>query len=175
MKVRTIRFFPLLVLCILLCGCSKSETSVPDSANLVLRSVLEYPNEDLYTPSSAVIGIETKDVDYEEIQKEIDADTKKWKTAVGDCFAGDMFSSFYQQWERSGILGHAYANDLTITVKNIQLVSRENEIGHIQTTIDVTNSEGQTDTYTLEWRIIFDKDTPELIQSVELLDDAGLL
>lgn len=172
MNTEKVKYTFLIVLCIILCSCGKSEISIPDSAKLVLHSILEYPNEDLYTPSTSVIGMdnEPKGAD----QEEMESNTQKWREAIGDCFAGDMFDSFYNQWEKDGILGYAYANDLTITVTDMQLLNQNDDVWHVQTTIAVTDSDTQKKSYNLEWRIIFDKDAPELIQSIKLLDDAGL-
>ena len=86
-----------------------------------------------------------------------------------------MFDSFYQQWERTAVIGYAYANSLDITVNKIELLSQEDNVYHIQTTIDVTDKDNQVEKYDLEWRLIFDKDTPNLIQSVELINDDGLI
>lgn len=176
-KARKISMILLLTLCLTFYSCGKSEDSVPESATLVLRSILEYPNEDLYNPSPVTIGLDTEneDINYEGMQEAIDADTETWKDTVGDCFSEKMFDSFYQQWERTAVLGYAYANNLTIKVSKMQILSHDDNIYHIQTAIDVTDDDSQTAKYELEWRIIFDKDTPDLIQSVELNDDGGLL
>ena len=81
MKARKISMVLLLMLCLALCSCSSSEKNIPDSAVLVLNSILEYPNEDLYTPSSVIIGIDEDpgDIDYEGMQEAIDADTENWE------------------------------------------------------------------------------------------------
>ena len=177
MKARKISMVLLLMLCLALCSCSSSEKNIPDSAVLVLNSILEYPNEDLYTPSSVIIGIDEDpgDIDYEGMQEAIDADTENWEETIGDCFAENMFDSFYQQWERTAVIGYAYANSLDITVNKIELLSQEDNVYHIQTTIEVTDKDNQVEKYDLEWRLIFDKDTPNLIQSVELINDDGLI
>ena len=146
-----------------LIGCSK-QNEVPDSITKLLYAIVESPNEELYHVQPTEMGIGTDTPDEKEIE------------AVGDCFAEGMFDTFWNSQERICFLGTSDVNDCQTSVKEIGLVEENDNIQHIKVTVQAETSdykEAETKDFETEWRVIYDKDDPELIQTIELTDDDG--
>lgn len=135
--------------------------------------MLECPNDDLYTPLPTVIGIDIepgKD-DSETMQKSLDSEKEKWQESIGDCFAGSMFDTFFQQAPRTMFLGCAHAYNLTTTIDTMTVSKQSDNIQHILVTLNVTAPDSTTEQFEPEWQIIYDTEEPELLQSIKLLND----
>lgn len=161
-----------------LIGCAK-QNEVPDSATKLLHAIVESPNEELYHVQPTEIGIGTDAPDQEEAdaaQKTVEEEKKVWDETVGDCFAEGMFDTFWNSQERICFLGASDVNGFQTSVKEIELVEASDNIQHIKVTVQVETSdskETEMKDFETEWRVIYDKDNPELIQTIELTDDGG--
>lgn len=161
-----------------LIGCSK-QNEVPDSTTKLLHAIVESPNEELYHAQPTEIGIGTDVPDEEEIdatQKAVEEEKNAWDETVGDCFAKGMFDTFWNSQERIYFLGASDVNGCQTFVKKIELVEKNDNIQHIKVTVQAETSdykEAETKDFKTEWRVIYDKDDPELIQTIELTDDDG--
>ena len=161
-----------------LIGCSK-QNEVPDSTTKLLHAIVESPNEELYHAQPTEIGIGTDVPDEEEIeatQKAVEEEKNAWDETVGDCFAKGMFDTFLNSQERIYFLGASDVNGCQTSVKKIELVEKNDNIQHIKVTVQAETSdykEAETKDFETEWRVIYDKDDPELIQTIELTDDDG--
>lgn len=161
-----------------LIGCSK-QNEVPDSTTKLLHAIVESPNEELYHAQPTEIGIGTDVPDEGEIdatQKAVEEEKNAWDKAVGDCFSEGMFDTFWNSQGRIYFLGASAANGFQTGVKEIELVETNDNIQHIKVTVQAVPSdykEAETKDFETEWRVIYDKDNPELIQTIELTDDDG--
>lgn len=161
-----------------LIGCSK-QNEIPDSTTKLLHTIIESPNEELYHAQPTEIGIGTDASDQEEAdaaQKAVEEEKTAWNEAVGDCFSEGMFDTFWNSQERIYFLGASDANGFQTSVKEIELVKASDNIQHIKVTVQVEASdskEAETKDFETEWRVIYDKDNLEQIQTIELMDDDG--
>ena len=160
-----------------LIGCSKQD-EIPDSTTKLLHAIVESPNEELYHAQPTEMGIGTDVPDEEEIDaalKAVEEEKKVWDETVGDCFAKGMFDTFWNGQERIYFLGASDANGCQTSVKEIELVETNDNIQHIKVTVQAEPSAKETEPkdFETEWRVIYDKDNPELIQTIELTDDDG--
>ena len=161
-----------------LIGCSK-QNEIPNSTTKLLHAIVESPNEELYhvQPTEMGIGIDTPDEkEIDATQKAVEEEKNAWDEAVGDCFAEGMFDTFWNSQERICFLGASDVNDCQTSVKEIGLVEENDNIQHIKVTVQAETSdykEAETKDFETEWRVIYDKDDPELIQTIELTDDDG--
>ena len=162
----------------MLIGCSK-QNEIPDSTTKLLHTIIESPNKGLYHAQSTEIGIGTDAPDQEEAdaaQKTVEEEKSAWDEAVGDCFAEGMFDTFWNSQERIYFLGTSDANGCRTSVKEIELVETSDNIQHIKVTVQAGTSdskETRRKDFGTEWRVIYDKNNPELIQTIELTDDDG--
>ena len=161
-----------------LIGCSK-QNEVPDSTTKLLHVIVESPNEELYHAQPTEIGIGTDVPDEGEIdatQKAVEEEKNAWDKAVGDCFSEGMFDTFWNSQGRICFLGASAANGFQTGVKEIELVETNDNIQHIKVAVQAETSdskEAETKDFETEWRVIYDKDDPELIQTIELTEDDG--
>lgn len=161
-----------------LMGCS-GQNEVPDSTTKLLHTIIESPNEELYHVQPTEMGIGTDTPDEEEIdaaQKAVEEEKNAWDETVGDCFAEGMFDTFWNSQERIYFLGASDVNDCQTSVKEIELVETNDNIQHIKVTVQAVSSdskEDETKDFETEWKVICDKDDPELIQTTEMTDDDG--
>lgn len=161
-----------------LMGCS-GQNEVPDSTTKLLHTIIESPNEELYHVQPTEMGIGTDTPDEEEIdaaQKAVEEEKNAWDETVGDCFAEGMFDTFWNSQERIYFLGASDVNDCQTSVKEIELVETNDNIQHIKVTVQAVSSdskEDETKDFETEWKVIYDKDDPELIQTTEMTDDDG--
>ena len=161
-----------------LMGCS-GQNEVPDSTTKLLHTIIESPNEELYHVQPTEMGIGTDTPDEEEMdaaQKAVEEEKNAWDETVGDCFAEGMFDTFWNSQERIYFLGASDVNDCQTSVKEIELVETNDNIQHIKVTVQAVSSdskEDETKDFETEWKVIYDKDDPELIQTTEMTDDDG--
>ena len=161
-----------------LMGCS-GQNEVSDSTTKLLHTIIESPNEELYHVQPTEMGIGTDTPDEEEIdaaQKAVEEEKNAWDETVGDCFAEGMFDTFWNSQERIYFLGASDVNDCQTSVKEIELVETNDNIQHIKVTVQAVSSdskEDETKDFETEWKVIYDKDDPELIQTTEMTDDDG--
>ena len=161
-----------------LMGCS-GQNEVPDSTTKLLHTIIESPNEELYHVQPTEMGIGTDTPDEEEIdaaQKAVEEEKNAWDETVGDCFAEGMFDTFWNSQERIYFLGASDVNYCQTSVKEIELVETNDNIQHIKVTVQAVSSdskEDETKDFETEWKVIYDKDDPELIQTTEMTDDDG--
>ena len=161
-----------------LMGCS-GQNEVSDSTTKLLHTIIESPNEELYHVQPTEMGIGTDTPDEEEIdaaQKAVEEEKNAWDETVGDCFAEGMFDTFWNSQERIYFLGASDVNDCQTSVKEIELVETNDNIQHIKVTVQAVSSDSKKDEtkdFETEWKVIYDKDDPELIQTTEMTDDDG--
>ena len=161
-----------------LIGCSK-QNEIPNSTTKLSHAIVESPNEELYHAQPTEIGIGTDAPDQEETdaaQKAMEEEKTAWDEAVGDCFAKGMFDTFWNSQERIYFLGASDANGFQTSVKEIELVEASDNIQHIKVTVRAETSdskETEAKDFETEWRVIYDKDDQELIQTIELTEDDG--
>lgn len=161
-----------------LIGCSK-QNEIPDSTTKLLHAIVESPNEELYHAQPTEIGIGTDVPDEGEIdatQKAVEEEKNAWDKAVGDCFSEGMFDTFWNSQGRICFLGASAVNGFQTGVKEIELVETNDNIQHIKVAVQAETSdskEAETKDFETEWRVIYDKDDPELIQTIELTEDDG--
>ena len=172
-----------------LSSCGSGASSTPDAKDAglppverVLRAMIEYPNEELFNPTMTYIGLGVPEMTEEEraeaqaeAEKNREKEKSAWQAAVGDCFANGMFDTFYDNWERTEILGTARILKLTTVVKSVDIIDKEEEdnVKPYQVTIEATDDTGHVDTYDTVWLVTFDSADPQLLQSIELLADGG--
>ena len=159
----------------MLIGCSK-QNEIPDSTTKLLHAIIESPNEELYHAQPTEMGIGTDVPDEEEIdaaQKAVEEEKKVWDETVGDCFAKGMFDTFWNSQERIYFPGASDGNGFRTSIKEIELVETNDNIQHIKVTVQADSKEDETKDFETEWKVIYDKDDPELIQTIELTDDDG--
>lgn len=161
---------------VLLCGCTM-QNNLPSSAEKLLRTIQEAPNGKLYDPKPVEIGLEEdapNSTQNELLQVILHEEREAWKNEVGGCFAGEMFDTFWGSPERTYFLG--VSGSYGITVKEMEVIRNEDYIQHVRTVLNVSRIEAKDSErkeIVTEWRIIYDKEQPELIQSLELMDDGG--
>lgn len=164
----------MILMILALTGCSGEET-IPTSAEQVLKAVMECPNEKLYHYEPTVIGLDDTEEKQKEraeaAQKTQEQEKEAWEEAVGECFADGMFDTFYQRQERSFFFGAIVDSDIRTKIQKMELTENEDSIQHIMVTMIAEGAEEKE--FAIEWRVIYDKDHPERIQSLELVDDDG--
>ena len=151
-----------------------------DNEQKVLKAMTEYPGNGLYDPTETVIGLGAPDQTEEELaeSEQKAADEKEaWQKAVGDCFADGMFDTFYSEWYRTHVVGTAWAFGLTTTMSDFsiedELPQDSDNIEHALTKVIATDKEGKTQSFDMDWQVIYDKDDHNLLQKIELIDDGG--
>ena len=171
----------MIVMACLLCACSGNNNSDPAgvnaSAEKVIRTVITYPNEELYDPDDVtVIGLGT--VPGDDGEDPILDDKNKWKGEIGDCFAGDMFDNFYNDLLSMDFLGHAYYSgyeSAEVTDLRVEDNDPDDELEHIFATVKAVTKDGSNAEFVIEWLAKYDKADSSLLQSLTLMDDGGYL
>lgn len=133
----------------------------------LLRAMIDYPNEDLYNPDDPAITLGNGTESAE--------NKRAWADAVGDIFADDMFENFYGNWARTHILGLAWSADLTTTMTDFRVEDSDesDNLEHLFATVEARKSNGDTQTFEMEWMVWFDRNDKSLLQKIELIDDGG--
>lgn len=143
----------------------------------LLRAMIEYPNEDLYDPVVLTLGLGTEqsEEEYSAAQKRNTEEKEAWTDAVGDCFAGEMFENFYENWARTHILGLAWSADLTTTMTDFRVEDSDDSdnLEHLLATVEARKPNGDTQTFEMKWMVWFDRNDKSLLQKIELMDDGG--
>ncbi|MCQ2508025.1 MAG: hypothetical protein MJ097_04475 [Dorea sp.] len=146
-----------------------------DNPGRVIKAMLESPNEELYEafPIELGIGAEVEKNVMDEIYEKEAKIKENWQEAVGDCFAEPMFEEFYNDWKRIYFLGYADMMGSSIEITDISADELKDGIQHYHASIEMRHEEEEPETYSLEWRVIYNSKDPELIEKIELLDLDG--
>ena len=86
-----------------------------------------------------------------------------------------MFENFYGNWARTHILGLAWSADLTTTMTDFRVEDSDesDNLEHLFATVEARKSNGDTQTFEMEWMVWFDRNDKSLLQKIELIDDGG--
>ena len=181
MKKRLIITILFIIVLSLMTSCKTEDISKRmDNEQKVLKAMTEYPGDGLYDPETTAIGLDVPEPTEEDQAKaEEDAieEMEAWRNAVGDCFADGMFDTFYSKWYRTHVIGIAWACGLTTTMSDFSLEDElpqdSDNIEHALTKVIATDKEGKTQSFDMDWQVIYDKDDHNLLQKIELIDDGG--
>lgn len=182
--LRTILIIAAVSLALLMIGCrpvpaEEDPSKRAENEEKLLRTMIEYPGDGLYTPVMTHIGSgadELTEEEYAEAQRKADEDKEKWRQAVGGCFAEGMFDTFYPKWYREYIVGIAYSAGLTSEMTHYSIEDDDNSdnLEHVITTVVFADPYGHSLSYDLDWMVKFDRQNHDLLQTIELMDDGGL-
>ena len=174
-----------IVLSCAMCACSSQNNAdvseVQGSAEKVIRTVMTYPNTNLYDPGDITYigeGTETPAEEYDG-EAAMLADKDKWEKAIGDCFTDGMFDNFYSDHLSMDFLGQAYSKGYkSAEVTEIVVTDDtdpDDELEPISATLEITLEDNSKEYYVIEWLAKYDKEDSSLLQSLALIDDAGYL
>ena len=183
MRKRIAFIITLITILALMTSCNTEDISKrADNEQKVLKAMTEYPGDGLYAPEETVIGLGADEPTKEEQTKaeEKAAEEKEaWCSAVGDCFADGMFDTFYDKWYRTHVIGTAWACGLTTTMTDFSIeddASQDSDnIEHAMIRVIATDADGKTQSFDMDWQVVFDKDDHNLLQKIELIDEGGFL
>ena len=75
--------------------------------------------------------------------------------------------------------GTAWACGLTTTMTDFSIeddASQDSDnIEHAMIRVIATDADGKTQSFDMDWQVVFDKDDHNLLQKIELIDDGGFL
>lgn len=181
MKKRLIITIVLITVLSLITSCKTEDISKRmDNEQKVLKAMTEYPGDGLFDPVTTVIGLdapEPTEEDQAKAEEKAVEEMEAWRNAVGDCFADGMFDTFYGKWYRTHVLGIAWAFGLTTTMSDFSIeddASQDSDnIEHALTKVIATDKDGKTQSFDMDWQVVYDKDDHNLLQKIELVDDGG--
>ena len=154
-------YFILLLLFILLTGCSDkkaSESAVSPEAEAVLNAMFTAPNDDLYSlDSSTVIG-ENSTADSENASVNSEKILENWNKLVGKYFETGRLEYFVSTYGQT-YLSEAAVNNTKISVKDISLDSKTDDSETVLVTFKI-NKEKMVE------KIYFSYDQDGLIKDV---------
>ena len=154
-------YFILLLLFILLTGCSDkkaSESAVSPEAEAVLNAMFTAPNDDLYSlDSSTVIG-ENSTADSENASVNSEKILENWNKLVGKYFETGRLEYFISTYGQTYLSEAAY-NNTKITVKDISLDSKTDDSETVLVTFKINKEE-------MVEKIYFSYDQDGLIKDV---------
>ena len=154
-------YFILLLLFILLTGCSDkkaSESAVSPEAEAVLNAMFTAPNDDLYSlDSSTVIG-ENTDANSDDAFANSEKILENWNKLVGKYFESDRLEYFVSTYGQT-YLSEAAVNNTKIAVKDISLDSKTDDSETVLVTFVVDKKE-------IVQKIYFSYDQDGLIKDV---------
>lgn len=159
-------------------GMSAGESAVKQ----VLIAILECPNEKL-TPAMTYIALdESAPADAAEQEENKKKETEAWKEAVGDCFQEENFTWFMEHYNgRTDFQTLAEFYSLSISVVNIEAwelspqTEKANASQRFTATICLSNEAGEEKECVTRWMVKYDTENPELLYTVEMEDDGGVL
>ena len=120
-------YFILLLLFILLTGCSDkkaSESAVSPEAEAVITAMFTAPNEELYSPDASNVIGENTDADSENASVNSEKILENWNKLVGKYFETGRLEYFVSTYGQTYLSEAAY-NNTKITVKDISLDSKQ--------------------------------------------------
>lgn len=181
MKKRSILVMVLMIVLVLMTSCKTEDISKrADNEKKVLKALTEYPGNGLYAPEETVIGLgadEPTGEDQGTAEEKAAEEKEAWRNAVGGCFADGMFDTFYSKWYRTHVIGIAWAYGLTTTMLDFgiedQLPMDSDNIEHALIKVIATDNDGKTQSFDMDWQVIYDEDDHDLLQKIELVDDGG--
>ena len=181
LQFKLLCIFLIMIMAMLVTGCKTDDFSKrAENEKKLLRAMTEYPGDGLYDPETTVIGLdapEPTEEDQAKAEEKAAEEKEAWRSAVGDCFADGMFDTFYSKWYRTHVIGTAWAMGLTTTMSDFsiedELPQDSDNIEHALIKVIATDRDGKTQSFDMDWQIIYDKDDHNLLQKVDLIDDGG--
>ena len=116
-------YFILLLLFILLTGCSDkkaSESAVSPEAEAVITAMFTAPNEELYSPDASNVIGENTDANSDDTFANSEKILENWNKLVGKYFEHDRLEYFDSTYGQTYLSEAAY-NNTKITIKDISL------------------------------------------------------
>ena len=154
-------YFILLLLFILLTGCSNqkaSESSVSPEAEAVLNAMFTAPNEDLYSVDSSTVIGENSTADSENASTNSEKIFENWNKLVGKYFETGRLEYFVSTYGQT-YLSEAAFNNTKITVKDLSLDSKTDDSETVLVTFKINKEE-------MVEKIYFSYDQDGLIKDV---------
>ena len=150
-------YFILLLLFILLTGCSDkkaSEAAVSPEAEAVITAMFTAPNEELYSPDASNVIGENTDAAFANSEKILE----NWNKLVGKYFESNRLEYFISTYGQTYLSEAAY-NNTKITVKDISLDSKTDDSETVLVTFKINKEE-------MVEKIYFSYDQDGLIKDV---------
>ena len=150
-------YFILLLLFILLTGCSDkkaSESAVSPEAEAVITAMFTAPNEELYSPDASNVIGENTDANSDDAF----ANSENWNKLVGKYFERDQLEYFVSTYGQT-YLSEAAVNNTQIAVKDISLDSKTDDSETVLVTFKINKEE-------MVEKIYFSYDQDGLIKDV---------
>lgn len=154
-------YFILLLLFILLTGCSDkkaSESAVNPEAEAVITAMFTAPNEELYSPDASNVIGENTDANSDDAFANSEKILENWNKLVGKYFERDRLEYFVSTYGQTYLSEAAY-NNTKITVKDISLDSKTDDSETVLVTFKI-NKEKMVE------KIYFSYDQDGLIKDV---------
>ena len=120
-------YFILLLLFILLTGCSDkkaSESAVNPEAEAVITAMFTAPNEELYSPDASNVIGENTDANSDDAFANSEKILENWNKLVGKYFERDRLEYFVSTYGQTYLSEAAY-NNTKITVKIFHLIPKQ--------------------------------------------------
>ena len=153
-------YFILLLLFILLTGCSNkkaSESAVSPEAEAVITAMFA-PNEELYSPDASNVIGENTDANSDDAFANSEKILENWNKLVGKYFERDRLEYFVSTYGQTYLSEAAY-NNTKITVKDISLDSKTDDSETVLVTFKINKEE-------MVEKIYFSYDQDGLIKDV---------
>lgn len=154
-------YFILLLLFILLTGCSDkkaSESAVNPEAEAVITAMFTAPNEELYSPDASNVIGENTDANSDDAFANSEKILENWNKLVGKYFERDRLEYFVSTYGQTYLSEAAY-NNTKITVKDISLDSKTDDSETVLVTFKINKEE-------MVEKIYFSYDQDGLIKDV---------
>lgn len=154
-------YFILLLLFILLTGCSDkkaSESTVSPEAEAVITAMFTAPNEELYSPDASTVIGENNTADSENASVNSEKILENWNKLVGKYFETGRLEYFISTYGQTYLSEAAY-NNTKITVKDISLDSKTDDSETVLVTFKINKEE-------MVEKIYFSYDQDGLIKDV---------
>ena len=154
-------YFILLLLFILLTGCSgkkTSESAVSPEAEAVINAMFTAPNEELYSPDASTVIGENTDANSDDAFANSEKILENWNKLVGKYFESSRLENFVSTYGQT-YLSEAAVNNTKIAVKDISLDSKTDDSETVLVTFVVDKKE-------IVQKIYFSYDQDGLIKDV---------
>ena len=154
-------YFILLLLFILLTGCSgkkTSESAVSPEAEAVINAMFTAPNEELYSPDASTVIGENTDANSDDAFANSEKILENWNKLVGKYFESSRLEYFVSTYGQT-YLSEAAVNNTKIAVKDISLDSKTDDSETVLVTFKINKEE-------MVEKIYFSYDQDGLIKDV---------
>ena len=154
-------YFILLLLFILLTGCSDkkaSESAVNPEAEAVITAMFTAPNEELYSQDASNVIGENTDANSDDAFANSEKILENWNKLVGKYFENDRLEYFVSTYGQT-YLSEAAVNNTQIAVKDISLDSKTDDSETVLVTFKINKEE-------MVEKIYFSYDQDGLIKDV---------